>query len=363
MKGVDILPHMQLKSDIIFMDYIDIIRTPWIGVCKFILDNKDVFENFFYLEKIPNTADKVKAWSVIRNNVNPLYSFTKDDFDLDAMLIDIMNDIDDLYDSDETKCDMAHFVDAMSALPTTKAVYIYTPYYDSRIEYDIHEHFRYGPIQYVYGEFFDIIQEVKPNTLFLNDISKVEALVTDNIELIKGSTLLVTKHLYNFTFNEETNILDANLPKDIDEIYLETQDIELNYFSSLTLGAKMFTKNMLFDDTFEVHDEDEEIDGEYSDIDTVDEMEEDIEDEFEYRYEDTPETLEDVLNSRKNSSHAFSNDLVFTKPDDGDEISFIKFLPETDDDDVEVEDGTRSSVEMTHTFSEEEDDGENIWED
>ena len=363
MKGVDILPHMQLKSDIIFMDYIDIIRTPWIGVCKFILDNKDVFENFFYLENIPNTADKVKAWSVIRNNVNPLYSFTKDDFDLDAMLIDIMNDIDDLYDSDETKCDMAHFVDAMSALPTTKAVYIYTPYYDSRIEYDLHEHFRYGAIQYVYGEFFDVIQEVKPNTIFLNDISKVEALVTDNIELIKGSTLLVTKHLYNFIFNEETSILDANLPEEMDEKYLESQDIELNYFSSLTLGSKMFTKNMLFDDTFEAPDEKEEIDtdDEYFDVDLENEMEENSEDDF--VYEEPPETLEELLNSRKNSAHAFSKDLVFTKPDDGDEISFIKFLPETDDDDIIVEDGTRSSVEMTHTFSEEEDDGENIWED
>lgn len=358
------MPRTQLKSDIIFMDYIDIIRTPWVSVCKFILNNKQVFGDFFNLENIPNTADKVKAWSVIRNNINPLYSFTKDDFVLDDMLIQIMNDIDDLYDSDETRCDMAHFIDAMSALPTTKGVYVYTPFYDSRIDYDLREHFRYGPIQYVYGEFFDVIQEVKPNTLFLNDISKVEALVTDNMNLIKGSTILVTKHLYNFTFNEETNILEPNLPEEMSPKNLDSQDIELNFFSSLTLGASTFTQNMLFDDIFETPEEEEEnneshhIDEE-KEISSIEDDEGEIE---EGNFEEPAETLEDILYSRANAAHAFSNDMVYMKSDGENEVSFIKFLPDTDeDDDILIEDSERSSKDLINVFTDDMNDGENDW--
>lgn len=255
------------NTDVVFIDYIDIIRSPWAKIFEFIHENKDDLEEFFNIEEIPTNRRTSLAWSLIRENINGLYDFGKDDYPFDDILLTAEDQIPDLYEDSEL-LEIGNFVDLIASRKTTKAVYLYTEYYDSRIDYDISSHFTEGKIHYVYGEFSEIIDEVRPTFFILNDVSQVNALLTEHQEVVRGREILLTKHFYNFRIDtKDDNYLVPDIDIELGDDILDRLHVDLNLFRSVTIEAEAFNDESIFSNKDRVFFDGEAKEDEREDID------------------------------------------------------------------------------------------------
>lgn len=281
-------------SDIVFIDYIDIIRSPWPKICEFIHQNKADLEEFFNFEDIPTDRRSALAWSLIRENVNGLYDFGTDDYPFDDILLTAEDQIPDLYEDSEL-LEIGNFIDLIAARKTTKAVYLYTEFYDARIDHDINSHFTEGKIYYAYGEFSDIIEELKPTFFILNDISQVNALLAEHQDIVRDREILLTKHFYNFRIDtSDANYLVPDIDSDLDSDILDKLHVDLNLFRSITMESTAFENENIFSSKDMVYFDEDADDNEDTEINLSEVVEaiKEFEEEYNEIYEEAdPEKL------------------------------------------------------------------------
>ena len=285
------------STDVIFIDYIDIIRAPWVKLFEYIHDNREDLEEFFEFENMPKDKRSILAWSLIRENVNGLYDFGADDYPFDDILLTAEDQIPDLYEESEL-LEIGNFVDMVAARKTTKSVYLYTEYYDSRIDHDINSHFTEGKIHYVYGDFYDIIEEVRPTFFILNDISQVNALLAEHQDVIRDREILLTKHFYNFRIDTgDANYLVPNIDKELGEDILEELHVDLNLFRSINIETTAFNDERIFSNSEMVFfDEDGEVEHEEIDLEEIIDKIEEAEkvQEENHQEEDSEEVVQEM---------------------------------------------------------------------
>lgn len=195
----------QKSVEVVFITFDDVVKSPFLNIMKALIDDAEELEEYFDIDDIPEKDDDILAWLSIRENYNPLEDVALYE-DISENFLDALNAYcgEGLYDG--PLLEIGKNVENLVVQAVVKEVLLYTPIYDIRVEKCIEETFANKKPKYVYGEFSDIVKQHKPTTFILNNIEYLNALYVDNIDLLKYSNVLLSKHRFNFILKDDEEL-------------------------------------------------------------------------------------------------------------------------------------------------------------
>lgn len=209
-----------LNSDAIFIEYDDVIKSPFFIYLDSIKNN-EALKTIFDLSEISDlNFDELYEWYINRKNQNIFKCLKLQDGVLEKFFnndIEIFNKWCEtvLYESIDTneyfvKTDTElNFVDSLDMLLKVNIVnkyYIYTPIESKFIKEDIQKRFK-NKITYVYGDLKEVLKNnnITANSTFIfSDVSKV--LILDEIGLLNLSSIAIADR-YGYNYKDSKNII------------------------------------------------------------------------------------------------------------------------------------------------------------
>ena len=205
------------NSQCLFIEYHDVLKSPWLMLLGVIKDNEDLNRVFDMSEIKDLDGGSLVEWYLTRKNRNffmdfPLHVNPDDrpdnDF-YDNLLFKLLSSNNSFYECD-TKL---NFYDVLKNVydrkMLIKKIKIYSEFYDANIEKELESEFN-NSVEYCYGNFSDVAKTIPDDTTFVfSDINKINILATEN-KLNYQSILIVNKLRYNYD-NEGNPKADLNL--------------------------------------------------------------------------------------------------------------------------------------------------------
>lgn len=218
-----------MNSDALFIEYLDVIKSPFYIFLKMINSpkGKEVLNKIFDLSEIDGkTDDELYEWYIERDNQNIFKSFNMNEECRNDIFHNDESEIESFCYTMEEKelLDIPELVSQNAWLNfdlvlrnligdknnagMVKKVYIWHPYYVESIEKDIHE--RYGNfIQFVYGDMQKVLIENKitsDTTFVFSNILHILNLIQTNL-LNYSSIIIADEYFYNYN-NEMEPIIN-----------------------------------------------------------------------------------------------------------------------------------------------------------
>lgn len=205
----EIMSHMGtsknifFNSECVFIEYYDIIKSPWYVLLSVIAQNEKIKEILDLSQIEYLDSNGLYEWYVNRNNRNFLEDLHGKKYlpDLDTLL-EVLMENKVFYETD-TKLNTVRVVNTILEQKLTKELIIYTEKENQFVKDDIERLFPKKNIKYLYGEFREILKQIPSDTTyFLSDFNKVIDLSEEN-HLNFSSLVLPYDYSYNFYINEK----------------------------------------------------------------------------------------------------------------------------------------------------------------
>lgn len=222
-----------MNSKSVFVEYIDLIRSPYFYILRGIANSKmSNINSVFDLSKIQGKSDiELIEYYYHRRHQNPLYDLAKPGADYDKLdkIMDgtIERDGELLMYSPEL-----NMVDAITILMHTdsllvKKVFIYYPYENQNIRSDVNTLFGFNEnIEFVTGDLDEVLKAVpEDSTYVFSDIMKIETLA--KLEKLNLSSIVLP---YEYGYNyEHPGDIGGNLLLDLDK-FRDTSLFKIDFF-------------------------------------------------------------------------------------------------------------------------------------
>lgn len=228
-------PTVFMNSECMFIEYDDVIKTPYFTYLYALLTNEAANEIFDFSELEDLSLNELFQWYIDREERNVLrnlpvwntiweclFHSNQEEYDkwVDEFVFqNAINDNPEILNIDTS----LNFVKVLHALAKAKMVthlYFYTEYKIDAIEEDVKELFSDFTIHYVYGDLVTVLKEnhIPNNSTFVfSDIDKIDALI--EAERIGGSSILLSERFgYNYRPVEK-----SEEPTDTEEDELEEE--------------------------------------------------------------------------------------------------------------------------------------------
>ena len=230
-----------LNSDCIFVEYDDVIKSPFFCFLHFIANNSEALSVIFDLSEIRGLSiEELYEWYINREEKNILLNFPVYDEAIEELfrgnIEAVISWTQDLLFKELDS--IGYFVKQDSHLnfhdtlltlmdkSIVKKIYIYGEIYSKSIEKDI-EIMYDGKAKYVYGDLVKVLKEneITSNSTFVfSDITKINSLKEAGI-LNLSSVIIADRYGYNYGGENEV-VIDL-------EKYLSEDTFKLDFFDNL----------------------------------------------------------------------------------------------------------------------------------
>lgn len=220
-----------MNSQCLFVEYHDVIKSPWF---IFLIAAKDAsaFKELFDTFEIDDLSyDGIYEWYMNRKTINPLLSLPLRKDLADKAYDDIVKWEDDFLEAEidnpdivniDMICSFAIILQNLLSTNVAKDIVIYTERYNKAIESDIANMFK-NKVHYVHGNMNDVLKNIPDDSTYVfSDITKINTL-KDCQKLNYSSVLIATRYGYNY--ND-----DNSLVVDIDKLR-DDYIFKINYFT------------------------------------------------------------------------------------------------------------------------------------
>ena len=214
-----------LNAKSIFVEYIDIIKSPYFLFLYAIMSSTDeVLKEPFNTEIIKSMGDDPEAlaeWFYCRHSQNPLFDLVPDELmsTLDFNKVDAFMDMQ-LRENEVLVQGSSplNFAKVLQRLMTDSLlvsdVFIWYPYDNPVIKNDVHELFTNPDVHFMHGDIVRCIRDVPPDSTYVfSDVTNI--LVLDELGKLDYSSVIVpVDFAYNLDENKESLIDFEGLQKD-----------------------------------------------------------------------------------------------------------------------------------------------------
>ena len=197
-----------LNSDSIFIEYHDVIKSPYFSFLRLLLNN-EIFGSLFDLSEIKGLDDEgLYEWYTNRKHQFVLDNFAHNeemeifkDINIHEWSIDFLyKEFDELPSIvyEDTALNFVPILVRLSKSNLVNKFYVYTEKYSEPIKKELLEAFPF--INYVYGDMVEVIKENKipyNSTFVLSDIRKIEK-IKESGRLQQSSIVIADKYGYNY---------------------------------------------------------------------------------------------------------------------------------------------------------------------
>lgn len=221
-----------LNSQCLFIEYVDIIRSPYYIFLYMMMLNPENFKKAFKVERISGfDIPSLGEWYLHRKYQNPLKELLRDE------ILDQMNDEDIDIFMNKQILDIPDFIKYSPELNfveisrvivnhqkgIVKKVIVWYPYENDEIAKDVERLFD-DKVEFRTGELYDVLDDIpKDSTYVFSDIMNIEVLLEKG-RLNLSSILIPTEYRYNYT---EDDIFKIDYEK-----YLKESLFKLNFFNA-----------------------------------------------------------------------------------------------------------------------------------
>lgn len=199
------------NSQCLFVEYHDLLKSPWLILLEVIKENEDLNKVFDMSSIKDLEGESLVEWYLTRKNRNffkdfPLYvepdEEPTDEF-YDNLLFELVTSNESFYNLN-TELNFYNVLDMLSKQKMLiKKIIVYSENYDKNIEREISGRFDTN-VNYQYGKFSELVDTLPNDTTFvISDINKVNILATEN-KLDFQSILIANKLRYNY--DDEGNL-------------------------------------------------------------------------------------------------------------------------------------------------------------
>lgn len=213
-----------LNTDVLFIEYDDVIKSPFFLFLLSIKDNEALNELFDLSEFIDLDVDSMYEWYINRKHKNIFKCLKLRDDTMQKYFNDDINSFNEwcnniIYDSinkntyfvdSDTELNFVQAVNTLLNGSLVKRYFIYTPIYSESIKNDIEKLFN-NKIPYVYGDLVQVITDnkIKSNSTFVfSDIRNI--LCVEKSGVINYSSIVIAdRYEYNYKDNE-TLVVDTD---------------------------------------------------------------------------------------------------------------------------------------------------------
>ena len=219
------------NSNVLFVEYNDIIKSPWILSLTILNCFSDVVECFDIteIEDMKSDLSKLYNWYINRKEINPLRCLPrKNDLFKDTELDDLMNTLV-LDNIASAPCDL-NFSTVLKNVIAQKTlvdkIIVYLEYDNDSIKKDLFSHFK--GIHVLTGDIRSILKENTKQgeaTYVFSDITKVNIL--EELDLLDYSSILIPAE-YQYNKND-----DGTYKIDLDKLQ-ENHVIKPYFFNNIT---------------------------------------------------------------------------------------------------------------------------------
>ena len=231
---------MNISDDeVIFIIYDGIIKTPIPFLLKKLQDseyNEGYSDAIDYSKFKDFDENQLLAVTSRRLNKNILEYLAIDEFDYKVTYDDLIQRFPTIY-SDSKLLSIGRSIYILLHQSFLKKIYIYSEYYDERIQSDISNSFKdLENVTYVSGNFEDVISKIpeKITTYVIDDIDYITILI--NLKKIQYTNILLAKYGFNYKLNEDSNMpvlkidnIDELIKKEIFKLATFSIDNEIKF--------------------------------------------------------------------------------------------------------------------------------------
>ena len=200
------MAYIKKGSDILLIEYDDVIRCTSYGILKFLITNKNTYKSVIKFEEFEDLDNKnLLRYCLQRVNKNILHSImTKEarvEYDLDEMLLELETR-DSIYFYKESSLDVYDLLSYFSSLQEVQSILIYSTDKHLAIPVELTEHLDLTPgntpITYIYGDFMQCIEKYQPTSVMLSNLDYALQLRDTDMAVAISNTG------YNMVYNTET---------------------------------------------------------------------------------------------------------------------------------------------------------------
>lgn len=203
-----------LNSQCLFVEYIDIIKSPYFIFLHNLMLYPGQFSTYYELDRFKGyDIEALTEWYLNRKYQNPLMDLLKDEFRdnvplyaLDEFFNNVINDSPELI----TLSPLLNFSTAIKELGANKTsivkkIVVWYPYLNDAIKKDIRDNFG-DNIHFVTGDLPEVLKDI-PNdsTYVFSDINNISILLDEN-KLNLSSVVIPKDYKYNYIDNDTLKI-------------------------------------------------------------------------------------------------------------------------------------------------------------
>lgn len=219
-----------LNSQCLFIEYTDIIKSPYFILLFIIMRNQDAFSKMFEVERFSGFDEgMLSEWYLQRKHQNPLVDLLRDEFvgkisneELDKFANDRIIEIPEII----TGSPLLNMVTAIDQITIgkdelVKKVVIYYPFDNEVIERDIDDNIS-DKIEFMSGDLIEAIKSVpKDSTFIFSDVTNISLL--DELGCLTYNSIAIpTDYRYNY-------VTDDKMKLNIEE-YMKENIFKVHFF-------------------------------------------------------------------------------------------------------------------------------------
>lgn len=204
-----------LNAKAVFVEYIDVIRSPYFLLLSLLVDTKHQLVPPFDLSPVINLEeDDLIAWYYARRNRNFMLDLISPDFKDSVKVSDVEDFLNDQLEKNyelvesSVRLNFSTAVDILTRgeVTTTPKLVIYYPYNNPSIRKDIELLYEGNKgIEFAYGDMKDIFREFPTDSTYVfSDITNITLL--EECDKLNYSSILVPDD-YDYNRDEEGNLL------------------------------------------------------------------------------------------------------------------------------------------------------------
>lgn len=230
--------EMFLNSQCLFIEYTDIIKSPYIILLYMMIQNPESFEAYYEVNRFRGfDVNALSEWYTNRSMQNPfselLLPELKKDIPLSEIDSFVNNQILAVPDLIKTS-PLLNFASVVSQVPIgkdgiVKKVVIWYPFENEVIRDDLYDKLGES-ISFVTGELENALEEVPSDSTYVfSDITNIEILIDKN-KLNQSSVLIPSDYKYNYI---EDDLLKIDYQK-----YLDESLFKLGFFNATEMISR-----------------------------------------------------------------------------------------------------------------------------
>lgn len=219
------------NSHCLFIEYTDIIRSPYFIFLLLMAKSPEHFSKHYDLDEFKNYGvEELSEWYINRKNQNPLLDLVTDEvkenlnpYELDRFMNDQIVEHGDFI----TLSPLLNLGNSLYSVTgeVVKNIIIWYPYTNKVIEQDISDTFG-DKVKFMTGDLFTVLDNVPQDTTYIfSDITNID-LLYEKKKLYLSSVVIPNEYRYNY-IDEDTLKIDA-------EEYQKEVIFKLDFFSAVT---------------------------------------------------------------------------------------------------------------------------------